>query len=104
MPGSSSLNRQSPGHAQVAEQKENTTRAVYEAKWSIFVRWCQSNQVEFRAPSVNQIADFLIYLSQEKKLQPSTIDGYRTTIADKVGNSSIEINENLTQLLDSFQR
>ena len=39
-------------------------------------------------------------------LQPSTIDGYRSAIADKLGNSSLNVskNENLTRLLDSFHR
>ena len=39
-------------------------------------------------------------------MQPSTIDGYRSAIADKLGSSSINISkdENLTRLLDSFHR
>ena len=47
-----------------------------------------------------------MYLFQDRKLQPSTIDGYRSAIADKLGNSSIIIgkDENLTRLLDSFHR
>ena len=50
------------------------------------------------------IADFLLYLFQERKLQPKTIDGYRSAIADKLGNSPINVSkdENLTHLLDSF--
>ena len=58
--------------------------------------------MDFKAPSINQIADFLLYLFQDKKLQPSTIDGYRTAIVDRVSNSSIEISkdENLTRLLE----
>ena len=45
-----------------------------------------------------------MYLFQDRKLQPSTIDGYRSAIADKLGNSPINISkdENLTRLLDSF--
>ena len=41
-----------------------------------------------------------------KLLQPSTIDGYRTAIADKVGNTKVNISkdENLNRLLDSFHR
>ena len=86
--------------------KEKSTRSVYEAKWSIFAKWCCSNQVDFRAPPVKPVADFLMYLFQDRKLQPSTIDGYRSAIADKLGNSSINISkvENLTRLLDSFHR
>ena len=61
--------------------------------------------MDFRSPSVKQIADFLLHLFQEKNLQPSTIDGYRQ-ITDKLGNSSLNVSkdENLTRLLDSFHR
>ena len=47
-----------------------------------------------------------MYLFEDRKLQPSTIDGYRSPIADKLGNSilSISKDENLTRLLDSFHR
>ena len=55
---------------------------------------------------MNQIADFLLHLFKERNLQPSTIDGYRTAIADMVGNDKLNISkyENLTHLLDSFHR
>ena len=88
------------------EPQRGSTRSVYEAKWTIFTKWCLSNQVAFRAPPVKSVADFLMYLSQDRKLQPSTIDGYRSANADKLGNSPININkdENLTSLLDSFHR
>ena len=82
-----------------------STRSVYEAKWTVFVRWCKAHKVDFHS-SVEQIAEFLLHLFQEKKLQPSTIDGYRSAIADKVGNLTMNIsrNENLNRLLDSFHR
>ena len=71
-----------------------------------FTKWCIANQVDFRAPPVKSVADFSMYLFQDRKLQPSTIDGYRSAIADKLGNSPINISkdENLTGLLDSFHR
>ena len=71
-----------------------------------FTKWCLSNQVDFRAPPVKSIADFLLYLFQVRKLQPSTIDDYRSAIADKQGNSTLNVSkdENLTRLLDSFHR
>ena len=73
---------------------------------SIFTKWWLSNQVDFRAPPLKAIADFLLYLFQDRKLQPGTIDGYRSAIADKLGNVPINVNndENLTRLLDSFHR
>ena len=62
--------------------------------------------MDFGSPSVNQTADFLLYLFKDRKLQPSTIEGYRTAIADMVGNQRLNISkdENLIHLLDSFHR
>ena len=86
--------------------QRRSTRAIYKSKWSVFVRWCEEHKVDFRSPSIKQIADFLLYLFQEKHLQPSTIDGCRTAISDKIGNGQVNIgkDENLTRLLDSFHR
>ena len=57
-----------------------------------------------QAPPVKSVVDFLRYLLQDRKLQPSTIDGYRSAIADSLGNLPINVSkdENLTRLLDSF--
>ena len=62
--------------------------------------------MDFGSPSVTQIADFPLHLFPDRKLQPSTIAGYRTAIADMVGNDNFNISkdENLTRLLDSFHR
>ena len=86
--------------------QRGSTRSVYDAKWAIFTKWCITNQVDFRAPPVKSVADFLMYLFEDRKLQPSTIDGYRSAIADILGNSTLNISkdENLTCLLDSFHR
>ena len=92
--------------ALIKAPQRGSTSSVYEAKWAIFTKWCLSNPVDFRASPVKSKADFLLYLFQDRKLQPSTIDGYRSAIADKLGNSPINVSkdENLTHLLDSFYR
>ena len=86
--------------------QRGSTRSVYETEWTIFTKWCLSNQVDFRAPPIKSITDFLLYLFQDRKLQPSTIDGHRSAIAGKLGNSSVNVSkdENVTRLLDSFHR
>ena len=96
----------SPVASRIEAPQRRSTRTVYEAKWAVFIRWCETSQVDFRNPSIKQIADFLLHLFQEKNLQPSTIDGYRSAIADKLGNTSINVgkDDNLTRLLDSFYR
>ena len=91
--------------AKIEAPQRLSTRAVYKLKWAIFVKWCDSCEVDFRS-QVSQFADFLLHLFKERKLQPSTIEGYRTAIADMVGNDRLNIgkDENLTSLLDSFHR
>ena len=92
--------------ATIEAPQRRSTRSVYEAKWTIFTKWCLTNQVDFTAPTVKSVAGFLMCLFRDRKLQPSTIDGYRSAIADKLGNSPINISkdENLARLLDSFHR
>ena len=96
----------SPVAVRIEAPQRRSTRLVYEETWAIFVRWCETSQVDFRSPSIKQVADFLLHLFQEKNLQPSTIDGYRSAIVDKLGNASSNVSkdENLTHLLDSFHR
>ena len=71
---------------------------------SIYVKWCESREADFRTPSIKQISNFFLHLFQEKNLLPSTKDGYRRAIADKIGNDSLNISkyENLIRFLDSF--
>ena len=58
------------------------------------------------APFFPVIADFLIYLSSEKKYQISTIKGYRSMISNtlkfKTGNR-IGSNPVLSELIRSFE-
>ena len=92
--------------ARIEAPQRLSTRAVYKSKWAIFIKLCGENEVDFRAATLSHIADFLLYLFKERNLQPSTIDGHRTAIADMVGNEKLNISkdENLTRLLDSFHR
>ena len=92
--------------ARIEAPQRRSTRSVCEAKWTIFTKWCITNQVDFRSPPVKSVADFLMHLFEDKKLQPSTIDGYRSAIADKLGDTTVNISkdDNLTRLLESFHR
>ena len=91
--------------ARIKAPQRPSTRAQYKSKLAVF-KWCESNEVDFQLPSVNQIGDFLLHLFKDKDLQPSTIEGYRTAIAEMVGNDKLNISkdENLTRWLDSFHR
>ena len=92
--------------AKIGAPQRLSARAIYEAKWALFVRWCQSNQVDFVSPSIKQVSVFLLYCFQEKQLQRSTIEGYRSAVADIIGEFIFKHNENenLNRLMDSFHR
>ena len=85
--------------ARIEAPQRLSTRAVYKSKWAIFVEWCRSNKVDFWSPSVTEIADFLLHLFQDRKLQPSTIEGYRMAIADMVGNDKFNISKDENPLV-----
>ena len=38
----------SPVASRIEAPQRSSTRTVYEAKWAVFVRWCESSQVDFR--------------------------------------------------------
>ena len=67
---------------------------------------CHGNPVNFRAPPIKSVAHFLPYSLHDRKLEPSTIDVYRSAIVDKLGNLPINFSkdENLTCLLENFYR
>ena len=68
--------------ARIETPQRGSTRSVYEVKWTIFTKWCLRNQVDFRAPPQKAKADLLLHLFQDRKLQSSAIDGYRSAIAE----------------------
>ena len=90
--------------ARIEAPQTLSTRAIYKSSGPFSSNG--ANQMSWWLPSIKQIADFLLHLFKERKMQPSTIEGYRMAIADMVGNDKLNISkdENLTRLLDSFHR
>ena len=73
--------------SRAAQPQRNSTVAIYESKWRRFVSWCNSRLVDPVAASAAEVADFLLHLSTEQKLQFSTIEGYRMAIASVLRSS-----------------
>ncbi|KAH3831827.1 hypothetical protein DPMN_105098 [Dreissena polymorpha] len=65
----------------VASARRISTRAVYDARWKLFSNWCIRGKIDPLNPSSRRIADFLIYLFDDKKLSLSSIKGYRSMIS-----------------------
>ena len=64
----------------VAQAGRKSTSAVYDAKWSIFTRWCTEQGVDPLNPPLGRLLAFFSYLFDEKRLQFSTLRGYRASI------------------------
>ena len=90
----------------IAAPQRLSTRAIYSSKWTAFQKWCTEEQVDFRNPSISDICNFFWYLFNVLNRCPSTIEGYRTAIADTLGNTKQNISNNMdiAKLIASFYR
>ena len=65
----------------LAISQRQSSAGVYESKWKVFGEWCHVKQINPVKATVQQLADFLIFLFEEKKLAISSIQGYRSCIS-----------------------
>ena len=65
----------------LAISQRQSSAVVYESKWKVFGEWCHVKQIDPVKATVQQLADFLIFLFEEKKLGISSIQGYRSCIS-----------------------
>ena len=86
----------------VAPQRSSTL-SVYEGKWKVFSDWCESNQMDPFLATIPQLADFFVYLFQERRLAPSTVEGYRTALSGALRHRlDVGKDKDLTSLIQSF--
>ena len=80
--------------------------ATYEDKWLKFCDWCGKQRLDPLKISVNQLAEFFLFLFHDKEFSPSTIVVYRTAIAatiKSVGGPDFSHNAALAAMLRKFQ-
>ena len=66
---------------QAALARHPSSRAGYQAKWSVYRQWCHSVGHSVPCPSLSKIADFLFWLRRSKKLSVSAVLGYRSMLS-----------------------
>ena len=91
----------------ISKSVRQSTGIVYEAKWAIFYDWCSGRDIDPVRVTVQQLADFLVYLFEIKQLVPSTITGkgYRSAIGRTIsllGGPDFGQNEYISLLVRSF--
>ena len=76
----------------IARAQKPSTLGVYQGKWGVFTGWCEGRDAGPFTATPQLIADFLLYLHEERKLVYSTIEGYRTAINHVVkGSTGVDI-------------
>jgi hypothetical protein len=89
----------------ISKSVRQSTGIVYEAKWVIFCDWCCGRDIDPVRVTVQQLADFLVYLFEIKQLVPSTIKGYRSAIGRTIsllGGPDFGQNEYISLLVRNF--
>lgn len=90
----------------IVNPQAQSTLKIYQSKWDVYVRWCESLQKDPHVASPPQLADFLQFKFEEG-LAFKTLEGYRTAIAGAlkiVTGKDLGHNEALSALLHHFQR
>ena len=65
----------------IESSRRQSTRTIYDAKWRVFTNWCAQREINPCQASIPVIADFFVFLFDEKGLRPSTIKGYRAMLS-----------------------
>ena len=83
----------------------SSSRAGYQAKWSVYRQWCRSEGHSVSRPSLPKVADFLFWLHRSRKLSVSAVLGYRSMLSavfrfqlPEISSSSV-----IQDLLHSFK-
>ena len=70
----------------ISQRCKQATNNLYEARWKIFVHWCNKRKINPFNIDETKLADFLYYLSHDLKKGLSAVQGYRAVI-----NSTIQL-------------
>ena len=86
----------------ISESRRPSTRKMYGARQRIFNSWCTERNICPSSASIMEVADFLIFLHEEKRCKASTLTGYRAAISDiheAWGTSTVSTNKLLSKLI-----
>ncbi|XP_064081134.1 uncharacterized protein LOC135197870 isoform X1 [Macrobrachium nipponense] len=76
---------------QMAGNIRKSSATVYQGKWSAYCDWCRRGNVSPLGTTIQQLADFLIYLRTEKHMSVSAVKGYRAALASVLRMKGVDI-------------
>ena len=92
--------------ARAARPQRQSSLLLYQSRWRVFCRWCYRRDIDPYISTVQQIADFLLYLFNVQGCVPTTVAGYRTAISQTrapVDGLPIGLNPVLTNILKNLR-
>ncbi|XP_068204646.1 uncharacterized protein [Palaemon carinicauda] len=83
-----------------------SSTAVYQAKWTMFVKWCASKKIEPLEASVPVIADFLVHLRDKMGMSVPAVKGARATLGQVFLLKGIDLgsSRHISMLIRSFEQ
>ena len=105
--GSSDIERELEIKQRISNPQRESTQRIYLSKFLIFSKWCDENAVSSLCPTTENISMFFLHLFKDKNLDPVTIQGYRSAIANQLYGKvrwDISHDPSLNRLIDSFFR
>ena len=91
----------------LSRARSSSTNRVYDSKWKLFKEFCSNRSVLPESPGPAVVADFLMYLFEERKCTARTIASYRSALGNVLRFTSKYDPAHdpvLSQLLKGFAR
>ncbi|MPC48798.1 hypothetical protein E2C01_042581 [Portunus trituberculatus] len=76
----------------LGHDKRPSTSLNYQHKWKRYRKWCKDNGYTISNPTVQKVADFLVYLCQVCHLSTSAIKGYKTILNSVLPIRGLDLN------------
>ena len=90
----------------VADRQRKSSVSLYESHFSAFLGWLSQRHLSLESVTAQLVADYFLFLFNEKKLQYPTISSYRTALSDvlpKFDGFTVGTHPTLSGLLANFQ-
>ena len=92
--------------SRAVKPQRKSSLQLYQSRWAHFARWCSQRDTDPYSASIQQIADFLLYLFNDRHCSLTTVAGYRTAISQTrppIDGLPVGINPVLTNLLKNLR-
>ncbi|XP_068207439.1 uncharacterized protein [Palaemon carinicauda] len=83
-----------------------SSTAVYESKWTLFVKWCKDKKIEPLEASVPIIEDFLVHLRDKLAMSVPAIKGVRAALGQVFLLKGIDLgsSRHISMLIKAFEQ